>query len=493
MTTPASFSEEECFSVFWKIKKFTYYCETIRSPEFSFHGSSYFILLNMASVHVDCTLQSLPNFHQRPGNDFRREISFLTCDRSPKESISGGKSVNLRVPKDVIFGSRRNSFLPGDALTVRFRFPTTYERGKLYICSQIGVKRNCFLWTLKNFSNYQYDPKCFNQYNMKKYVEKSEDYGDIELALKPMGGFNTDKNFSIEISRTGENKCYCILKIYVLDVDGRALNCVSDEFVFETYQQTRMFPSLIKKNKLLSCKNLLLPNDTLSLKCDFALSLGKVTDETSVISYSEDVASLVKEFDYLPTCLKVESGSDTDLKTDLKSILDSGTLFDVSLQIGSEVIRAHKNILSARSPVFRAMFTKDMQEATNNTVAIEDLSVETVLKLLLYMYTDTIHDCQWENLKELYFASDKYEVLSLKKKCVPLMKTNLSISNVCDALVLSDLHQDRDLKTAAIDFISEYDSAFFASEEWKELEKNNSSLAFKFMREICCNKQTRLN
>ncbi|GBO08625.1 Speckle-type POZ protein [Araneus ventricosus] len=468
MTTPASFSEEECLNVYWKIKNFSFCREKIESPEYSISGNRYWLSLCIGSDYVDCELRtSTSNW---PIN-LNREISFLTCDCSPEESISGGNYVYLRVPKDAIFGKRRNSFLPEDTLTVRFRSPTGSERGKVVICSQIGVERKYFLW--KYLSNYQY---C-----LEKSVQDSQCYGDIKLTLKSTGGFNTDEQLFIEISRKGGERCYYILKVSVLDVDGKSHNEVSDEFVLEKTDgvQTKVFPAFFKKSKLLACKNLLLPNDTLSLKCNFAISLGSLADQTSVVSYCEDVESLVKVSDDLSMTVKEKTDccSAAELQTDLKSILKDGTLFDETLQIGTEVIKVHKTILSARSPVFRAMFTKDMKEAINSTVVIEDLDLETVRRLLLYMYTDTIRDYQWENVKKLYFAADKYEILSLKRRCVSFLKTNLSVSNVSEILVLADLHQDGELKSAALDFISEYDSAVFTSEEWQELEKNNSSLA----------------
>ncbi|GBN45691.1 Speckle-type POZ protein-like B [Araneus ventricosus] len=247
---------------------------------------------------------------------------------------------------------------------------------------------------------------------------------------------------------------------------------------------------IINKSKLLANENLLLPNDTLSLKCEFGISLGTVTDQ-NVVTSCEDDTTLLKGSDDLSMTFNEKNDSEfvTELQTDLKSMLDDGTLFDAGLQIGSEVIRVHKNILSARSPVFRAMFAKDTKEATSNTVVIEDTDVDTLRELLLYMYTDTIKGYQWENMKKLYFASDKYEVLSLKKKCVCFLKKNLSVSNVCEALVFADLHQVGDLMTAALAFISECHSAIFALKEWKELEKNNPPFALKVMREICCNKK----
>ncbi|GBN24321.1 TD and POZ domain-containing protein 1 [Araneus ventricosus] len=485
MAKNASFSEEECLNVYWKIKNFSFCCEKIASPEYSISGNRYWFLLCPGSVDVECRLQGFTSNQI----NLTREISFLTCDGSTEESISGGQYVYLRVPKNVIFGKRRNSFLPEDTLTVRFRHPTDFERGKVFICSQIGVKRKYFLWSLKDFSNCQL--------NSEKSVEKSERYGDIKLTLKSLDGVNIDEQFYIEVSRTGGGRCYYILKVSVLDVEGKAVKEVSDEFVFEKKdsQHTRVFPAFFKKSEFLACKNLFLPEDMLSLKCNFAISLGTLADQTDFISCYEDVTPFLQESDDLPILRsfkeKNDSASVTELQIDLKSSLDDGTLFDVSLHIGSEVIRAHKYILSARSPVFKAMFTKDMKEAINNAVVIEDFDVETVRRLVLYMYTDSIHDYQWQNVKKLYYAADKYEVASLKKKCVSFLKTNLSISNVCEALVLADMHQDGDLKTAVLDFISEYDSAVFASEEWKELEKNNSSSVIQVLREICCNKRFR--
>ncbi|GBM23458.1 TD and POZ domain-containing protein 1 [Araneus ventricosus] len=363
--------------------------------------------------------------------------------------------------------------------------PYESEKGAVYIHSRIGVKRKCFLWTLKDFPGGYGDEK-FS-------AENSDQYGNIQLNLKSIGGINSDEQFYIEISRTGGESCYCVLKVSVLNNDGNSVNYVSDEYVFEKEgrQQFWRCPPLVKNSKLLACKNLLLPNRTLTLKCYFAVTLGNVTDQTAVYSYCRDIIPLIKDYEDPSMCFKDGSFSDsvTDLKTDLKSILDNGTLCDVSLQVGSDVIQAHKNILSARSPVFKAMFTKDMRETINKTVVIEDLDSDTVRRLLLYMYTDAIHDYQWENIMNLYFAADKYEVLSLKHKCSSFLKENLSCLNVCEALFLADLHQDADLKSVVYDFLSKYDSEVFASEAWKELEINNSSLACQTLREVCSKKR----
>ncbi|XP_055950968.1 speckle-type POZ protein-like [Argiope bruennichi] len=346
------------------------------------------------------------------------------------------------------------------------------------MCSQIVVKRKYFLLNFNTLGKYGSE--------LQKCIEKSDLYGRIQLNLTFMNGIDSAEQFHIEISKTGGRKCLCVLKVSVLNVEGKALNEVSDNFIFkqEGGEQTKVFPSIIKTLQWFDCKNLLL-SKTLHLKCYLALSLGRVLDESSIISYCENARPLMKESEDLSLTFKEKNvpGSATELQADLKSILDTGTLFDVSLQIDTEFIQAHKIILSARSPVFNSVFTKHRKE-NNNIVVIEDLDVDTLRKLLLYMYTDTIFDDHWENIKKLYFAANKYEIPSLKKKCVSILKTNLSISNVCEAACLADLHQDDDVKTATIDFIFEHDFEVFASVAWMELESNNSPLAFRIMHEI---------
>ncbi|GBN99999.1 Protein roadkill, partial [Araneus ventricosus] len=468
-------------NLFWKIKNFSYGSEVISSPEFILDGDLW--RLDIEPKYVECRLVVLSRDHIFQRQEYL--LSFLPCDGS-SPLISYGCC--LQVSKEILFRTRRSAFLPDDTLTVRFQFPTASKRGNLFVQSQIGVKRKCFLWSLKKFNKDQYNEK-----DMKISAENSNRYGIVELCLKSMDGINSDDQFYIEISRTHGEQCYCVLKVSVLDMDGKAVNCMSDEFLFENQdsQEKWKFSPIIKKSKLFACKDLLLPNGTLTLKCDIAISLGTTTDQTAVLSYFEDVIPLLQESEDLSKCFKEKSSLDSvsDLQSDLKKILDSETFSDVSLQVSSEVIRAHKAILGARSSVFKYLLTDDTKENNVNNVVIEDLDVETLRRLLLYMYTGTINNYQESNIKNLYFAADIYQVPSLKQKCSSFLKAKLSVSNICGMLALADSYEDADLEKAVLDFISTYHSEVFASKEWKNLEERHSSLAFQALRKICSNKR----
>ena len=73
-------------------------------------------------------------------------------------------------------------------------------------------------------------------------------------------------------------------------------------------------------------------------------------------------------------------------QADFSSLLDAGH-FDVTLVAGEKELRAHKVVLSARSPIFAKMFEVDMKEKSTNKVKIDDIEPEILEKMLVNVYT----------------------------------------------------------------------------------------------------------
>ncbi|GIX96514.1 hypothetical protein CEXT_505061 [Caerostris extrusa] len=86
------------------------------------------------------------------------------------------------------------------------------------------------------------------------------------------------------------------------------------------------------------------------------------------------------------------------------------------------------------------MFSNDIREKSNNCVYITDLEAalarlqshvfDTVRRLLLCVYSDSLEDLDWESACNLYAAADKCDVNSLKYKCVLYLKQNLKCPTV---------------------------------------------------------------
>ena len=94
---------------------------------------------------------------------------------------------------------------------------------------------------------------------------------------------------------------------------------------------------------------------------------------------------------------------------------------DVELLVGKESLGAHRSLLSARSPVFAAMFASGMKEAATGQVRIEDVDPATFKQFLKFLYTGTFETSAMD--KELFIIADKYQVETLMELCCPATKT----------------------------------------------------------------------
>ncbi|GFY53563.1 speckle-type POZ protein [Trichonephila inaurata madagascariensis] len=125
-----------------------------------------------------------------------------------------------------------------------------------------------------------------------------------------------------------------------------------------------------------------------------------------------------------------------------------------------------------------------MKEKIKGSVDIVDFDNDTIRRMLLYMYTDSLEDLQWKSALRLYEAADKYQILSLMEKCSAFLEDHLTSINACDALVLADRHQDNSFKEVVQNYILDRNEYVFCSEEWKTLLENNFKLAAETMHKV---------
>ncbi|KAF8770255.1 TD and POZ domain-containing protein 1 [Argiope bruennichi] len=270
-------------------------------------------------------------------------------------------------------------------------------------------------------------------------------------------------------------------QLFVVDVFKNLIECSQDEFWYIDPNGRKEFLLFLTKKKLMEKKKEYLPNDVLSLQCEFSFTSGIVFQETNkIIAFSPSIESTEQENRRLQDekDLPVPKGILID---NLKSMLNNSCFSDVKLRTNGQVYFAHKCILSSRSTVFEAMFSNDMKEKMNDCVDIEDLNDDTVLRMLRYIYSAEVEELEWDSAAELYEAADKYQLLDLNGICSCYLKDNLQPSNACATLVLADLHQDEELRCFARDFILRHGKDI-NSEEWEKLLSSNLKLAAEMMR-----------
>jgi len=97
-----------------------------------------------------------------------------------------------------------------------------------------------------------------------------------------------------------------------------------------------------------------------------------------------------------------------------------GKMTDVEFLVGDVAFCAHRSILSARSPVFAAIFASGIKTASGQ-LSIEDVDPATFQHFLKFIYTGMVEPSSID--KELFKVADRYRVETLMELCCPATQT----------------------------------------------------------------------
>ncbi|GBM91665.1 TD and POZ domain-containing protein 5 [Araneus ventricosus] len=270
----------------------------------------------------------------------------------------------------------------------------------------------------------------------------------------------------MDMTSFDDNIKYISRKTSIIDSEGGKKNCEIKKYFEDDLKKNALSSTLLLPKMLMENKRLYLPNDVLSFDFEIVIS---TFEHLSCRKISANLENEVAG--------KEKSHKTAVLITDFKLLYSDSILSDTELRTSKKTFPAHRAILSARSPVFRNMFSHDMKEKNCGYVDITDFEDDTVHRMLQYIYTDSLEDMRYESARKLYSIADKYQILSLKCGCSSFLKENLCPTNACDALVLADLHNDDELKSVVQDYILRQRKQIFSSQEWKDFMNTHLKLA----------------
>ncbi|XP_002444723.1 BTB/POZ and MATH domain-containing protein 1 [Sorghum bicolor] len=151
----------------------------------------------------------------------------------------------------------------------------------------------------------------------------------------------------------------------------------------------------------------------------------------------------------------------SDIGSHLGLLLDCAEGSDVSFVVDGKKFPAHRNVLAARSPVFKAQLMGSMADANMSSITLHDIVPATFKVMLRFMYTDAcpeeseLGDYPDEMFRHLLAAADRFALDRLKLLCASKLWDNISVDTVAATLICAETYNCPQLKKKCIDFFGE--------------------------------------
>lgn len=130
-----------------------------------------------------------------------------------------------------------------------------------------------------------------------------------------------------------------------------------------------------------------------------------------------------------------------------------------------EVIPAHRSILAIQSTTFCAMFgNASWNEAKSGDHKIDDVNAHTMKSLIEFLYLGKRAVESSADVRDLFIAADKYDLVELKELCEKVLGDNVDVASAVDIALLADRHSAKSLRKRAIDFIKDNGEAISEQE-----------------------------
>lgn len=179
----------------------------------------------------------------------------------------------------------------------------------------------------------------------------------------------------------------------------------------------------------------------------------------------------------------------SDMGRCFKELLSLGIGCDITFEVGDEKVRAHKWILAARSPVFKAQFFGPIGKPDLRRVVVEDVEPVVFKAMVNFIYADelpSIHELAGSVsmststvvVQHLLAAADRYGLDRLRILCEAKLCDELTPETVATTLALAEQHHCAELKSSCLKFaaVRENLGAVMETEGFNYLEETCPSL-----------------
>ncbi|XP_040596827.1 speckle-type POZ protein-like isoform X1 [Mesocricetus auratus] len=317
--------------------------------------------------------------------------------------------------------------------------------------TEVSFQKFTYIWTIGNF--------CSILREMREAIESptfssgARDKNRWSLKIHPNGMDEESKGYLsvyLTLLSCPRRPVWAKFQFWIIDSEGEKTQGMKSPRFFRFQQNQQWgFRKFIPRHSLLAQEPWLLEDNELSLRC-------KVTVAQDSLGFSDETTMPGIQ---VPRCT---------LADELGELWENSFFTDCCLVVAGQEFRAHKAILAARSPVFRAMFEHDMQESRTNRIEIHDLEPQCFRAMMGFLYTGKAPDLH-SMADVLLAAADKYGLERLKVMCEDALCKDLSVETAAHTLVMADLHSAGQLKTQVLDFITAHASEVSETSSWKTM------------------------
>ncbi|KAI3894989.1 hypothetical protein MKX03_028009 [Papaver bracteatum] len=314
---------------------------------------------------------------------------------------------------------------------------------------------------------------------------------DWVLLFYPGGISKASKEYvSLYLKILSPGEVRATYEFKLLDQTGKGKHGVhkisSRTFNTATVDKTWGYTKYMKTSELESSSYL--KDDCLSIHC--TIGIVQTRDETVQTDRVEDEKPFV-----IPV-------PPSDMSQNLKGLLESKIGSDITFHVGNESFSAHKSILAARSPVFRAQFFGLVGNPDMETVAIKEFEPFAFKAMLLFLYSDELPEprelsdsdflCSSSTLMQhMLDAADRYDLARLKLMCEAKLCEEITADTVATILALAEQYQCLQLKTFCLNFAAKPENLreVMKSDGYAYLEKSFPSLLTDLLTGLCSGKK----
>ncbi|KAH6785777.1 hypothetical protein C2S51_038232 [Perilla frutescens var. frutescens] len=169
----------------------------------------------------------------------------------------------------------------------------------------------------------------------------------------------------------------------------------------------------------------------------------------------------------------------------LSRMLNESLFTDITINTADGKLQAHRAILSTSSPVFHSMFMHDLKEKESSTIDIEDMTLESCMALLSYIYGTINQEDFWKHRLALLGAANKYDMTDLKDACEESLLEDINLENVLERLQEAWLYQLNKLKKGCLTYLLDFGKIYDVREEMNDFfRKADRELVVEMFQEL---------